>query len=61
MRLFGGKVNGSIPSGFIDVRAGTLTDGLIFRVDRFFGGTERMWITISGTVEIAAMPWSLER
>jgi hypothetical protein len=53
MRLFGGNVNGSIPSGFIDVRAGTLTDGLIFRVDTFFGGTERMRITASGTVEIA--------
>jgi hypothetical protein len=53
MRLFGGNVNGSIPSGFIDVRAGTRTDGLIFRVDTFFGGTERMRITASGTVEIA--------
>jgi hypothetical protein len=53
MRMFGGNVNGSIPSGFIDVRAGTLTDGLIFRVDTFLGGTERMRITASGTVEVA--------
>jgi hypothetical protein len=53
MRLFGGNVNGTIPSGFIDVRAGTLTDGLIFRVDTSLGGTERMRITASGTVEVA--------
>jgi hypothetical protein len=53
MRLFGGNVDGSIPSGFIDVRAGTLTDGLIFRVDTSLGGTERMRITASGTVEVA--------
>jgi hypothetical protein len=53
MRLFGGNVNGSIPSGFIDVRAGTPTDGLIFRVDTFLGGTERMRITASGSVEVA--------
>jgi hypothetical protein len=52
MRLFGGNFNGSIPSGFIDVRAGTLTDGLIFRVDTSLGGTERMRITASGTVEV---------
>jgi hypothetical protein len=52
MRLFGGNVNGSIPSGFVDVRAGTPTDGLIFRVDTFLGGTERMRITASGTVEV---------
>jgi hypothetical protein len=53
MRLFGGNVDGSIPSGFIDVRAGTLTDGLIFRVDTSLGGTERMRITASGVVEVA--------
>ena len=52
MRLFGGNVNGHIPSGFIDVRAGTLTDGLIFRVDTFLGGAERMRITASGNVGI---------
>lgn len=52
MRMFGGVVNGSIPSGFIDVRAGTLEDGLIFRVDTFFAGAERMRITASGNVGI---------
>jgi hypothetical protein len=53
MRLFGGNVNGTIPSGFIDVRAGTLTDGLIFRVDTVLGGTEQMRITAAGTVQVA--------
>jgi hypothetical protein len=53
MRLFGGNVDGEFPSGFIDVRAGTLTDGLIFRVDTSLGGTERMRITASGAVEVA--------
>jgi hypothetical protein len=48
MRLFGGNVNGSIPSGFIDVRAGTPSDGLIFRVDTDRGGTEQMRITSNG-------------
>ena len=52
LRLFGGNVNGQIPSGFIDVRAGTPTDGLIFRVDTFFGGTERMRITAEGNVVV---------
>lgn len=52
MRLFGGNVNGHIPSGFLDVRAGTLNDGLVFRVDTFFGGAERMRITASGNVGI---------
>lgn len=52
MRLFGGNVNGQFPSGFIDVRAGTLTDGLIFRVDTFFGGAERVRITGNGNVGI---------
>jgi hypothetical protein len=53
MRMFAGSPGGDFPSGFIDVRAGTLTDGLIFRVDTFLGGTERMRITASGTVEVA--------
>ena len=52
LRLFGGNVNSKLPSGFIDVRAGTLTDGLIFRVDTFFGGTERMRLTASGNIGI---------
>ena len=52
MRLFGGDVNNSLPSGFIDVRAGTLTDGLIFRVDTFKAGAERMRITATGNVGI---------
>jgi hypothetical protein len=51
-RLFGGNVNGTTPSGFIDVRAGTPTDGLIFRVDTFFAGAERMRITAEGKVGI---------
>ncbi len=53
MRLFGGKINEGLQSGFIDVRAGTLTDGLIFRVDTFFGGAEQMRINASGNVGIA--------
>jgi hypothetical protein len=52
LRLFGGNVNGHVPSGFIDVRVGTPTDGLIFRVDTFFAGAERMRITGSGNVGI---------
>lgn len=53
MRLFGGKINDKLQSGFIDVRAGTLADGLIFRVDTFFGGAEQMRINASGNVGIA--------
>jgi hypothetical protein len=53
MRMFGGNVNGQYPSGFIDVCAGTLTDGLIFRVDTTFGATEQMRITAGGAVEVA--------
>jgi hypothetical protein len=53
LRLFGGKINDQLQSGFIDVRAGTLTDGLIFRVDSFFGGAERMRITADGNTGIA--------
>jgi hypothetical protein len=52
LRLFGGNINSQLQSGFIDVRAGTLTDGLRFRVDTFFGGAERMRITASGNVGI---------
>jgi hypothetical protein len=40
--MFGGNVNGSIPSGFLDVRAGTLTDGLIFGVDTL--NTPAFWL-----------------
>ncbi|MGY6277898.1 hypothetical protein [Methylomonas sp. MgM2] len=52
MRLFGGKINEWLQSGFIDVRAGTLADGLRIRVDTFNGGTERMRVTASGNVGI---------
>lgn len=52
MRLFGGNVNGQFPSGFIDVRSGTPTDGLVFRVDTFFGGAERMRIAGNGNIGI---------
>jgi hypothetical protein len=52
MRLFGPNIHNQFQSGFIDVRAGTLTDGLIFRVDTFFAGAERMRITATGNVGI---------
>ncbi len=53
LRLFGGNVNnGEFLSGFIDVRAGTPTDGLIFRVDTANGGTERMRICGDGTITV---------
>jgi hypothetical protein len=53
LRLFGGNVNnGQFQSGFIDVRAGTPTDGLIFRVDMSNGGTERMRICADGTITV---------
>jgi hypothetical protein len=53
MRLFGGNISSGLQSGFIDVRAGTVTDGLIFRVDSFLGGSEQMRITAAGNVGIA--------
>ena len=52
LRLFGGNINSQFQSGFIDVRAGTPTEGLVLRVDTFFGGAERMRITASGNVGI---------
>jgi len=52
LRLFGGTISNTLQSGFIDVRAGTLADGLIFRVDTFFGGAERMRIDAAGNVGI---------
>jgi hypothetical protein len=52
LRLFGGNINSQFQSGFIDVRAGSLTDGLVLRVDTDRGGIERMRITASGNVGI---------
>jgi hypothetical protein len=53
MRLSGGNIGGGqFQCGFIDVRAGTPTDGLRFRVDTFFGGAEQMRITAEGKVGI---------
>lgn len=52
MRMFGGRINEQLQSGFIDVRAGTPTDGLVFRVDTFSGAAERMRITASGNIGI---------
>ncbi|PWU00168.1 MAG: hypothetical protein C5B51_25855 [Terriglobia bacterium] len=52
MRLFGGRINNNLQSGFIDVRAGTLQDGLIFRVDTSLGATERMRITADGNIRV---------
>jgi hypothetical protein len=53
MRLSGGIIgDGKYQCGFIDVRAGTPTDGLRFRVDNFFGATEQMRITAEGKVGI---------
>lgn len=49
MRLFGGKIL-DWQSGFIDVKAGTPGDGLIFRVDTEYGGREQMRINASGNV-----------
>ena len=51
MRLSAGT-KGEFQGGFIDVRAGTLQDGLRFRVDTFFGGAEQMRITAEGKVGI---------
>lgn len=53
MRLFGGNVNnGQVLSGFIDVRAGTPTDGIIFRVDTSNADTEQMRIRADGTITV---------
>jgi hypothetical protein len=53
LRLFGGNVNnGQFQSGFIDVRAGTPTDGLIFRVDMSNGSKEQMRIRADGTITV---------
>ena len=52
MRLFGGNVNGQWQCGFIDVRAGSLSDGLRFRIDTSVGATERMRINAAGNVGI---------
>lgn len=52
MRLSGGRIGNEFQCGFIDVRAGTPTDGLRFRVDTFFGGAEQMRITAEGKVGI---------
>ncbi|WP_445372354.1 hypothetical protein ACH518_06845 [Methylomonas sp. HW2-6] len=52
MRLFGGYINNTYQSGFIDVRAGNLENGLVFRVDDVQGGMERMRINANGNVGI---------
>ena len=52
LRLFGGKINETYQSGFIDVRAGNLNNGLVFRVDDVQGGMERMRINANGNVGI---------
>ena len=52
MRLFGGKINDHYQSGFVDVRAGNLENGLVFRVDNVKGGMERMRINANGNVGI---------
>lgn len=52
MRLFGGRIDDTYQSGFIDVRAGNLANGLVFRVDDVQGGIERMRINADGNVGI---------
>ena len=52
LRLFGGIINAQLQGGWLDVRTGRLEDGLVFRVDTFFGATERMRITAGGNVGI---------
>lgn len=52
MRLSAGT-KGEFQGGFIDVRAGTLQDGLRFRVDTATGAIEQMRITADGKVGIA--------
>ena len=52
MRLFGGRIDDHWQSGFIDVRAGNLANGLVFRVDDVQGGMERMRINANGNVGI---------
>jgi hypothetical protein len=52
MRLFGGPIGDVYQSGFIDVRAGNLQNGLVFRVDDVQGSMERMRINANGNVGI---------
>jgi hypothetical protein len=52
LRLFAIDAAGEFQCGFIDVRAGTVTDGLRIRVDTDRGGIEQMRITAGGLVGI---------
>jgi hypothetical protein len=52
LRLSAINVAGQFQCGFIDVRAGTVTDGLRFRVDTDRGAIEQMRITANGNVGI---------
>jgi hypothetical protein len=52
LRLFAIDAAGQFQCGFIDVRAGTVTDGLRIRVDTDRGAIEQMRITAGGFVGI---------